>query len=90
MTVGQLIEKLKKLNPDMPVVVRAKSNGYVDDFKDLKLSDVVELNAKLVFSEPYWGEKLYDASEDIAGKKVKILSLSGGTFFQRSENEKER
>lgn len=90
MTVGRLIERLKRLDPDMPVVVRTGSKAFLDDFKDLNMSDIVELNAKLVFSEPHWQERLYDASESISDKKVKILSFSGGTPFQRGKDEKER
>lgn len=83
MTVGQLIQRLKKFDPDMQVVVRPSGKSLPDDFAELKLSDIVELKTKAVFKMPYWGEQIYDASEEIMERPVKVLSLSGGTYFQR-------
>jgi hypothetical protein len=88
MTVGQLIQRLKKFDPDMPVVVKPKGKSLQDDFTELKLSDIVELKVKEVFKNPYWGTQLYDASEGFREKPIKVLSLAGGTWFQRGSDEK--
>lgn len=89
MTVGQLIQRLRKLNQDMPVVVRTKDNNFLEDFTDLKAADIVELSTKEVFKQPYWGVQLYDASEGPKERPTKVLSLTGGTVFQRGSDEKE-
>lgn len=88
MTVGQLIQKLKRLDPDMPVVIKpAGTRNFRDDFTELKPSDIIELKAKELYKMPYWGDQVYDASETCYEKTVQVLSLSGGTFFQRGSNE---
>jgi hypothetical protein len=89
MTVGQLIQRLKKLNPDMPVVIKPRRlKGLHDDFVELLVSDIVELKTKELFTKPYWGEQVYDASETTHERNTKVLSLSGGTWFQRGSDEK--
>jgi len=87
MTVGQLIQRLGRLNPDMPVVVKAKGASLAEDFIELRVSDMVELNTKEVFNNPHWQTQLYDASEGFRERPIKVLSLSGGTWFQRGNNE---
>lgn len=89
MTVAQLIKKLQSLDADMPVVIRTPSKGFLDDFGDLNTSDLVVINTVRLFNEPYWGKQIYDASEGPRDNPVKVLSLTGGTVFQRGSDEKE-
>jgi hypothetical protein len=86
MTIGQLIKRLQRFNPDIPVVLRNKGNPP-DDFVELRVSDIVELKTKEVFKNPFWGTQLYDASEGARERSTKVLSLSGGTNFQRGSDE---
>ena len=85
MTVKQLIQRLSRLDPDMPVVVKANGHKLQDDFVDLKISDLVTLVTKELYTIPYWGGQVYDASEGNRERKTKVLSLSGGTWFQRGD-----
>lgn len=87
MTVGQLIQRLKRFDVNMPVVVRTKEHGMLEDFKDLSVSDIVELRTKEVFDESYQGVQIYDASEGPREKPIKVLSLTGGTLLQRGSYE---
>ena len=86
MTVAQLIQRLKRFDPDMPVVIKGRGRSLPEDFLELKVTDIVELTTKEVFNQPYWGEQIYDASEGLE-RKSKVLSLSGGTWFQRGNND---
>lgn len=89
MTVGQLIQRLKKFDQDMPVVVKAKGPRLHDDFVDLKIADILELKTKELFTQPFWGEQVYDASEGVMDRSKKVLSISGGTWFQRGDKNNE-
>lgn len=90
MTVGQLIQRLKRFDPDMNVVVKPKQgHNMVDDFVDIKVTDIVELKTKALYKTPFWGEQIYDASEAVHDRNDKVLSLSGGTVFQRAPKGEE-
>lgn len=89
MTVAQLIQKLKKFDPDMPVVIKSGKVDLSEDFIDLTLSNLVELKTREVFKVPHWQTQLYDASEGLRERPTKVLSLSGGTLLQRGKNENE-
>ena len=88
MTIAQLIQKLKRFDPDMPVVIKpSMGHNLPDDFYELKFSDLVELKTKPVYKDPFWENQVYDASETIKDRSAKVLSLSGGTHFQRGDEE---
>ena len=87
MTVAQLIKKLQSMDPNLPVVVRSGSTSFPDDFVDLNGSDLTVVSTKKLFNEPYWDQQIYDASEGIQ-RPTSVLSLSGGSLFQRALNGK--
>jgi hypothetical protein len=85
MTVGQLIKKLQSFDPDMPVVVRTPAKNFPDDFGDLNASDVAVVATAKLFNEPYWGQQVYDASENPSSpRNTKVLSLSGPSTFDKA------
>lgn len=87
MTVAQLIKKLQGFDPDMPVVVRTPAKNFPDDFGDLNASDLAVVATAKLFNDPYWGNQIYDASENVhSPRNVKVLSLSGPSLFDKVRN----
>ena len=86
MKVKDLISKLKKLNPELEVVVQTK--GIPEDFRPLELEEISIIRGVNIMS-PGFHKKLFDCSPAYAGKTSAedLLSLSGPTWASKRSKE---